>query len=258
MGSASREALNQAKSTLSDSLGASTGGEVLSASAQLSASPALASALGDPAADVAAKTQLVNRVFASASADARSLLAAAASGRWSNQAEFIEGVEELGLRAEAIANTDLPGELLAVADLVRRNHDLELTLSSKLGAAEGKAALVRRLLEGKISASALTVVAHLASNQRGRRLDASLRESARVAADQRGSELATVTVAAPLASGQQERLARMLEKSAGRNVLITTVVDPDLIGGVRIQIADDIIDGSVRARLDDLRLQLAA
>jgi F-type H+-transporting ATPase subunit delta len=41
-------------------------------------------------------------------------------------------------------------------------------------------------------------------------------------------------------------------------VKITTVIDPELIGGVRIQIADDVIDGSVRARLDDLRQQLAA
>jgi F-type H+-transporting ATPase subunit delta len=67
-----------------------------------------------------------------------------------------------------------------------------------------------------------------------------------------------VTVAAPLNAEQQVRLARALEQSAGRPVKITTVIDPELVGGVRIQLADDVIDGSIRARLDDLRQQLAA
>lgn len=258
MGSASREALARARAALSESLDASAGGELLWASAQIAAAPALAAALGDPSAEAAAKSQVVERVFGSLSSSARSVLTAAVSDRWSNQDEFVEGVEELGLRAEAQANAELPGELLAIADVLDRDHELQLTLSSKLGAADGKAALVRRLLDGKVSSSAVTVAAHLASNQRGRRLDAGLRDAARVAADQLGSELATVTVATPLSADQQERLARLLEQSAGRPVMITTVIDPDLIGGVRIQLADDVIDGSVRARLDDLRLQLAA
>ena len=76
-------------------------------------------------------------------------------------------------------------------------------------------------------------------------------------ADQGGSALATVTAAAPLNELQLSRISGLLEKNAGRPVRVTTVVDPSLVGGVRIQIGDDVIDGSVRARLDDLRLQLA-
>jgi F-type H+-transporting ATPase subunit delta len=186
------------------------------------------------------------------------VLTAAVEARWSNVDEFVAGVEELGLRAEGLANPALSDDLLAVADLVDRNHELQLSLGSKLADPAGKVRLVQRLLEGKASASTVAVVSHLVANPRGRRLDASLRSAARIAADQNGSDLATVTVAAPLSAAQQERLARALEQSAGRPVKITTVIDPELIGGVRIQIADDVIDGSVRARLDDLRQQLAA
>lgn len=257
MGSASREALSQARAALTDQVAAGAGAELLRASAQIEANPALAAVLGDPSAEVAGKTQLVERVFAGASSDARAILTAAVTARWSTVAEFVAGVEELGLRAAARHAASLSDELLSAAEVIDGNHELQLNLGSKLAAPEKKVALAERLFAGKLSSEAVTVVSHLVANPRGRRVDVALRRAAQVVADERGTELATVTVAAPLTAEQQDRLARLLAESAGRSVKITTVVDPSVIGGVRIQLADDVIDGSVRARLDDLRQKLA-
>lgn len=257
MGSASRVALEAAKAALSGSLGQSTGVELLAASAQIGASPALLAALADTSVDGASKAQLVERVFGKYSAGARSVLVAAVDQSWSNSAELIAGIEELGLRAESAATADLADELLAAAGVIDSNHELELGLGNKLGDTEMKIALVGRLFNDKLSVAAMSIVSHLVAHPRGRRISAALRESARVAADQGGSELATVTVANPLNESQLNRISSLLEKSAGRPVRVTTVVDPSLVGGVRIQIGDDVIDGSVRSRLEDLRLQLA-
>lgn len=258
MGSASREALAQARTALTGRLAKSAGAELLQAAGRIAGSPALASALGDASAPAAAKTQLVDRLFGGLSAGARTVLSAAVAGRWSSVDEFVAGVEELGLRAESLANPELSDELLAVADVINRNHELQLSLGSKLADPAGKVALVERLLGGRASASVVSVVSHLVAHPRGRRLDATLRQAARTAADQGGSELATVTVAAPLTAEQADRLSRALERSAGRPVKITTIVDPSLVGGIRIQLADDVIDGSISARLEELRQQLAA
>ncbi|MFV0434193.1 MAG: F0F1 ATP synthase subunit delta [Leucobacter sp.] len=258
MGSASREALAQARASLRIGLDAAVGAEVLAAAGQIAGSPALASALGDASAAPAAKTQIVERLFGALSADARSIVAAAAQARWSNVEEFVDGVEELGLRAEGLSNPALSDELLAVADVLDSNHELQLSLGSKLADPAGKVALLRRLLDGRASVSVIAVVSHLVTSPRGRRLDSALRQSARIAADEVGNELATVTAATPLSAAQLGRLSGALERTAGRPVKITTVIDPELIGGVRIELADDVIDGSVRARLDDLRQQLAA
>ncbi|WP_025133965.1 F0F1 ATP synthase subunit delta [Leucobacter sp. PH1c] len=258
MGSASREALAQARTAITGRLAQSAGAELLQAASRLAENPALAAALGDAAAPAEAKAQVVERLFGGFSAGARSVLSAAAQGRWSTTEEFVDGVEELGLRAESVSNAALSDELLAVADLVAGSHELQLNLGSKLADPAGKVALVKSLLNGKVSASSLQVVSSFVANSRGRRLDTMLRTGARVAADQAGTELATVTVAVPLKPEQEARLARALEQTAGRPVKVTTVIDPALVGGIRIQIADDIIDGSVRARLDELRQQLAA
>lgn len=257
MGSASREALARAGAALSGGLAAGTGLELLSAAAQIDAAPALRGALGDASAARESKAHLVDRLFGRASADTRKVLVAAVSEAWSSPDEFVSGIEELGLRAEADGNPVLADELLAVASAIDGSHDLELGLGSKLSDPAAKATLVQRLLAGKISDSTLGVVSYLAANPRGRRIGSALRESARLAADQGGSELATVTVAGPLSDAQQSRLAELLQQSAGRPVRVTTVVDPDLLGGVRVQIGDDVIDGSIRSRLEDLRLRLA-
>lgn len=257
MGSASRVALSAARAALSGGTDQATGADLLAASAQIAGAPALLGALADASADGAAKVQLVERLFGGLSAGARSVLAAAVAQAWSTPAELVAGVEELGLRADAAAHPDLADELLAAAAVIDGNHELELGLGSKLGDPAAKVALVEKLFSGRLSPNAVAVVSHLVANPRGRRLSAALRESARVVADQGGSELATVTVAAPLTQPQQTRLEGYLEQSAGRPVRVTTVVDPALIGGVRIQIGGDVIDGSVRSRLDDLRLQLA-
>lgn len=258
MGSASREALAQARTALEAGVAPATGVELLSAAGQLAANTALAGALGDASAPAAGKAQLIERLFGALSADARRVLVAATSAQWSNVDEFVDGIEELGLRAQGLNGAGLTDELLAVADVVDRNHELQLSLGSKLVEGEGKASLVRALFAGKISDEAFASVSHFAAHARGRRIDASLRNAARVVADQAGSELATVTVASALSAAQQNRLAELLERTAGRPVKVTTVIDPELIGGIRIQLADDVIDGSVRARLADLRQQLAA
>lgn len=258
MGSASREALSAAKAALNGRLSKSAGTELLAAASQIGASSALLGALSDSSAAASAKSEVVERLFGGFSAGARSVLTAAVSQSWSNADEFVAGVEDLGLRALAISDADLADELLAAAGVIDSSHELELELGNKLGSAAAKVALASKVFSGKLSAEAEGVVAHLVANPRGRRISAALRESARIAADQGGTELATVTVASPLSPAQAEKLSTLLQQSAGRPVKVTTVVDPDLLGGVRIQIADDVIDGSVRARLDDLRQRLAA
>ncbi|MBP1325651.1 F-type H+-transporting ATPase subunit delta [Leucobacter exalbidus] len=258
MGSASREALAQARTALRDGLATTVGVELLEVAGVIAQNPALASALGDSSAAAEAKSSVVSRLFGALSVDARAVLTAVVAGRWSNSVELVAGIEELGLRAEGSKNPGLSDELLAIADVVARNHDLQLTLGSKLVAADGKVSLLASLLTGKVSDSALAIARQLVSHPRGRRFEAALREAARITADQIGCELATVTVAAPISAAQQARLATALERTAGRTVKITTVIDPAVIGGIRVQMADDVIDGSIRSRLDDLRTQLAA
>ena len=71
-----------------------------------------------------------------------------------------------------------------------------------------------------------------------------------------GIQKAHATTAVPLTSAETEALAQRLQASTGHPVELETDVDPELLGGVVVQIGDRLIDASVRGKLDALRKTL--
>ena len=66
---------------------------------------------------------------------------------------------------------------------------------------------------------------------------------------------ATVESAFPLNDQQAQELAGTLKAKFGKDVRLSTSVDPDLIGGVRIKVGDDVIDASVRGKLQAMAVK---
>jgi F-type H+-transporting ATPase subunit delta len=264
MGSATREALVSTRAVLSRPEGTNdlaTGVSLLNSGRVIGHTSQLRSALVDPSADAAAKATLVSAIFSGAmTPTALELLQAAAAARWSNHTDLLAGIEDLGLRVIA-ASATVPGqvaeELFAFGKTVSSNGELELALASKLGSTAAKVNVVDSLLVGKVSEQTLAIVRHLVQQPRGRRIGELLRYAASVVADQSNTSIATITSASALAPEQVERLRASLTARYGRQLTINEVVDPAIVGGVRVQIGDDIIDGSIATRLKDLRIQLA-
>ncbi|WP_106816107.1 F0F1 ATP synthase subunit delta [Microbacterium timonense] len=220
----------------------------------------LSGALADSAAPADARRKVVTDVFGSAvKATTTSLLTTAVAERWSSADDLIDGIEELAIRAAAVAeaNADVEAELFAFSRTVADNAELELALGSRLGDASAKGALVESLLGGRASAASTLIAASLVQQPRERRVRQLLSRATRIVADQRGRAVATVVAAAPLSAAQSERLAAALSQRYGTRVSLNTIVDPAVVGGLRVQIADDVIDASVSSRLADLRQRLA-
>jgi F-type H+-transporting ATPase subunit delta len=262
MGSATRQALSASTAALS-SLGTAdvaTGEQLLAAGRVIGGSAQLLTALSDSSAETADKVSIVDAVFSEQSAGTRSLLGTVVGNRWSNDQDLLSAIEELGFRvlARSAKGSKIEDELFTFGAVVDTDPNLELAVSSKLGSAADKSVLVRRLLDGKASAQTVAIIDHLVQQPRGRRIAALLREAASIVADESGLAVATVTSASPIDDKQLGRIAAALSKANGRDLRINHVIDPSIVGGIRVQIGDDVIDGSVATKLNDLRLQLAS
>ncbi|WP_424935405.1 MULTISPECIES: F0F1 ATP synthase subunit delta [Bacteria] len=261
MGSATTQALAASSQALAATQGLTLGSasELFSAARLVGDSSALSGALADPSAPTEARAAVVGRVFDGATAPVQNVLRAAVSERWSGAADLVDGIEELAIRAAAIAapETDIEGELFSVSRLVAGNPELELALGSRLGDGAAKGALVEKLLGGGVSAATTLIVSSLVRQPRERRVRQLLSRAMRIVSAQRDRIVATVHAVAPLSAPQRGRLSDVLAQRYGRPVALNEVIDPTVVGGLRVQVADDVIDGSLSARLADLRHKLA-
>lgn len=262
MGSATTQALAATTTALDAATGVDldVARELFAAARVLGASSQLSGALSDAAASSTAREKVVADVFGAAFGPASlTVLTTAAQQRWSSADELVAGIEELAIRASAIAapRTDLDGELFEVSRTVAANPQLELALGSRLGDSAAKGELVEKLLAGRASDATTLIVAQLVQQSRDRRVRSLLSRALRIVADQRGRAVATVVTAAPLSDAQSTRLQASLAKRYGTEVSLNVVVDPHVVGGVRVEIGDDVIDATVSSRLHDLRQRLA-
>jgi len=264
MGSATTHALAAAREALGSagsSVGLKTAEELFAVGHVLGGSAQLRATVSDPSSDDAAKADIVRRVFGGKVSDQTlSILTTLVSQRWSSQKDLLAGIEELGVRAiasSAPVTVSLDAELFAVAQAVASNSELELALRSKLATATAKAELVEKILSGTASEQTVALVRQLVVQPRGRSIREALATTAAIVADQAGLSIATVTSAQPLGEAQLERLRVGLSRQYGRDLRFNQVVDPALIGGLRVQVGDDVIDSSVATRINDVRLQLA-
>jgi len=75
---------------------------------------------------------------------------------------------------------------------------------------------------------------------------------------QSGAADATVYSAFPISAQQLAELTGTLEKRFGRKLNLSVQEDPSLIGGIRVAVGDEVLDTSVKARLEQMKVALTA
>lgn len=243
---------------------ATLGGQLFAVVDALDSSGSLRRALSDPSRSGDDKARLVAGLLKGKVDDrVADLVAGLARARWSAEQDLVEGLEVIAFDA-LLASAQARGELEQVEDELFRferllvgQRELRRALTDRAAAPANRAALVRRLLEGKVTPATLQAVERLAVAPRGRSVTAVLELVGRLAARRRQRLVAVVQVAAPPSLTQLDRLSGLLERVYGRPVQLNVSVDPQVIGGMRIQVGDEVVDSTVLARLDDARRRLA-
>jgi F-type H+-transporting ATPase subunit delta len=235
--------------------------ELFGAAAVLRGEAALRRIFTDASIEAAAKADLAGNVFGSALGDsALGLVKSAVQLRWTSPRDLADVVEQLGvLAAVRSAGSDggrISDELFEVRRVIDETAGLRTALSDPTRSAADKSGLLRSLFGGKVLPSSQLLLEQAAAGTHGA-IDGALESYQHTAAHANGEKLATVHTARELSEAERSRLADALGAQYGSAVHLQVVVDPEVVGGLRVQIGDDVIDGTVSGRLEDAQRRLA-
>ena len=167
-----------------------------------------------------------------------------------------QGIRAAFVAADQAGRLDrVTDELFQVGQIVNANRPLRAALADFTAPKGARQDILSRLL-GSQAAPETVLLARRAVVSPRRSYQAAIEHYLDLAAGLKKRRVASVRVAKPLTAEQEARLAAALTQQAGRPVSMQIEVDPSVVGGVRVAIGDDVIDGTVAGRLEAARRQL--
>lgn len=219
--------------------------------------------LTDPSTEADARRALARNLLAGKiGAPALDVVLGVAGSRWSESVDLTDALEALsrqvvliGAESDGVLE-DVEDELFRFGRILDGQPRLLLVLSDEGAPADGRVALLDRLLADKVRPATRQLLEQAVRLPRGVSLEVLVGRLAELAAARRHRSVAHVTAAAPLTDAQESRLAQVLSTIFGRPVSVQVSLDPDVLGGLVIRVGDEVIDGSVAARLAKARQEL--
>jgi F-type H+-transporting ATPase subunit delta len=225
----------------------------------LASSVALRRAVTDPGTQPEQRQALVHGLLdGKVSRTAVNIVVDAAGMRWSSGQTFVAALERQAVRAQLLdaeragVLDETEDELFRFARLVESDPGLRDAFSNHAMPLSARQDLVTDLLRGR-AGEATVALARRAVVARERTFAHTIEGYVDLAAAQKNRVVATVRVARPLDPDQRRRLQAALARQVGRDLVLQEVIDPDVLGGVRVELGDEVVEGTVAARLDEAR-----
>jgi len=234
-------------------------------------SAGLRRALTDPSRTGDDKSALVKQlVGGKVSAEAADIAGGLASSRWASARDIGDALETLAatvviavaenksaVSASGISGLEeLENDLFSFNQAVASNHEVQRALSEPQASAAAKIGLAHKL-QPAASEEAKVLTGQAVAQPRGIKPTKLVARFAELAAKRQQRWIATVSVTRPLTETQFARLQAGLNALYGRELKVNITVDAELIGGIRVQVGDEVLDASVVSRLGQLHRQLA-
>jgi F-type H+-transporting ATPase subunit delta len=166
-------------------------------------------------------------------------------------AQTLFGLAEAQQQAEAIGT-----ELAELVELARNEPQLAALLTSPSIATARRAESIEKIFRGRVSDLLCNFVQVVNRKGRLERLGAMNQAYQDILKERYGQIDVDVYSARPLNDAQAQSIAGKLSEQTGREAILRRHVDPSLIGGLKVRLADRQVDGSIATQLRRIRRQL--
>jgi F-type H+-transporting ATPase subunit delta len=170
-------------------------------------------------------------------------------------ATYARALFELATASDDVDGVDVG--LRTVLETVRGNVELRDALASDSLTVEKKRAIMSDIFSAKVAPEAVAIVSLAVERGHAGALEQLAERYAEVAEKERGVVVAEVTTAIALNDALRASLVEKLTATLGRPVTLRERVDSSILGGIRINVAGRVLDGSLSSQLDAMRQTLA-
>ena len=169
--------------------------------------------------------------------------------------EKIQGYAQAILAiASAESNAaQIEDEIYRFSQVLQSSEELKSTLSDASIPSTRRQQIVEDLLDGQVTQTTVALVSMIVAAGMGGDIKAIADKVVGLGAESRDKAVAEVYSVVDLSSDQQQRLAAALKSATGKDVEMKVIIDESVMGGLLVQIEDEVIDGTVRTRLKQLR-----
>lgn len=161
----------------------------------------------------------------------------------------------LGFGQKSGKTDSLIDELGGVVGAVNALPKFKSALESPRISIEGKSAMIDKAFGGKISKELSNFLKIVGSKGRFDCLSTVLGSAKKMHDEMSGRVEATVTTAEAIDDSVRQKISDQLAKALGKDVNLTPIVSPDIIGGMIVRVGDTVYDGSVTSQLSQVRSQ---
>ena len=144
-------------------------------------------------------------------------------------------------------------EIYRFSQVLQSSEELKSTLSDASIPSARRQQIVEDLLDGQATQTTVALVSMIVAAGMGSDIKAIADRVIGLGAESRDKAVAEVYSVVDLSSDQQQRLAAALKSATGKDVEMKIIIDESVMGGLLVQIEDEVIDGTVRTRLKQLR-----
>ena len=144
-------------------------------------------------------------------------------------------------------------ELRNIVALIKQDNDFQELIKHPQVSTESKKKLFTQLFKGKIDDDLLSFLIVLIEKGRILQLPGKLREMEKIYLENNNEVVAKVKTVIPLVDEERKSLIGKLEKKFNKKVLLEEHIDSSIIGGVYVQVDNEVIDGTVKSKLEEMK-----
>lgn len=144
-------------------------------------------------------------------------------------------------------------DLKEVCDLIFNNKDFYEVIKHPQISTKKKKQTFINIFKGKIDEELLSFLLILIEKDRILFVREKLREMEKIHLEKNNTLIAVVKTAVPLLESEVEELKAKLSDKYNKNIIMNTEIDKSILGGVYVRIGNDIIDGTVKSKLDEMK-----